>query len=472
MVNINFREKYKQYKKQLFWGLTGGIILVLIIVIIVTKPKQYDVSESLTVGRHTVVESVSITGRVRTSDRAELAFNASGRIASLAVREGMKVKKGATLATLEMGSLYAQREDALAALAIAQADAATNRLEQDTLVADAYQEMLATGLEAYAVLQQSNVVPPTISGFYKGKDEGEYRIEIYDSSADSGYSYRYSGIESGRGTAWIDAPAPLGTQGLYIQFDDETRYSNSEWVVPVPNKRSSQFVRLQSAYNQALAARDRVLGNESENMSVRTKAMINQAEARVRSLNAQINEGVITAPFAGTVGGIIFEKGENVQSGEVAMTLVGEKKFEIVLSVPEIDIAKVALGDPVLITLDAYADVAWEGVIEKIAPVETYSDGVPIYETTVSITDADERIRSGMSARATIETQRIENVIAVPTYALQQKKKTTSVSVITADDEIEERLVTTGLRGSDGYVEIKEGLVEGDKIIGSETPQE
>jgi RND family efflux transporter MFP subunit len=202
--------------------------------------------------------------------------------------------------------------------------------------------------------------------------------------------------------------------------------------------------------------------------STRTQALIDQARARVDRARAAVAEGSIIAPFAGVVGSILFEAGEHVNSGETVLTLIGEGTYDIILDVPEIDIGKIIVGNDITASLDAYPDISWAGHITTISPSERYIDGVPVYSVTAVINNPDDRIRSGMSGRVFIETRRVSNVLAVPVSALTFKDKEVFVDTV-QDGESITTPVMLGFRGSDGMVEVKEGLQEGDMIVVSDT---
>jgi multidrug efflux pump subunit AcrA (membrane-fusion protein) len=140
-------------------------------------------------------------------------------------------------------------------------------------------------------------------------------------------------------------------------------------------------------------------------------------------------------------------------------------KFEVEVNVPEVDIAKIAVGNSAKITLDAYGDeVEFTAHVSKYDPAEKIVDGVPTYKTTLLFDKEDARIRSGMTANITIETSKKENVIAIPGRAIITKEGKKYVRVLQDDGTQKEVLVVTGLRGSAGLVEIVSGLKENDRI--------
>jgi len=462
--------------------IIAAIIIVVLIFLMVAggKKRKADAIEYYTVTQRDIAEQVVIAGRIRTQDRAELSFNRGGRVEAVLVTEGQMVKSGTRLARISMGQQYADLKSAQASLDIAKADVANAgvdldnvRQEQETLVSNAYRSLLNNDLQAYNNDAGDDSRAPIISGTYKGDSEGSYDLDMYGSGANSGYSYTLSGLGSGTHSAFVDLPGLLGNQGLYIQFDEESNYSSETWTVPIPNTRSATYTTVLNTYTSVVAAAERAIesaenaiGMSQTNQLSRAEAQVAQAQARVNGIYSQIADGTITAPFDGTIGSIDIEQGENASFGQSVITLVGEGVYEMILNVPEIDIAKVLLGDTVDITLDAYTDITWQGEVTAINASETFVDGVPVYETTITLADSDERVRSGMNGQATIVTGESLGAIAIPFRALERTGRDTyKVRVQRAGDDIETIEVTPGLRGNDSFVEIIDGLSLDDVIV-------
>jgi len=101
-----------------------------------------------------------------------------------------------------------------------------------------------------------------------------------------------------------------------------------------------------------------------------------------------------------------------------------------------------------------------------IDPAETIIEGVPTYKTTVEFLLPDERVRSGMTANMDIIGERRSNVIAVPQRAVFTRGSEKFVRILGADGKTSnEQKVETGLRGSDGNIEILSGLNEGERVV-------
>jgi HlyD family secretion protein len=470
-------------------SITTGLILIIILIIIFRGKSVAPSATAATATRANVVDAVVLSGRTQSASAVTLGFADQGRIAYVPVAEGDKVTAGQVLAKLDTSDLDASLASAKASLVIAKAGSTSNVTnlqnvidQQNSLVDNAYRTLLSSGLQAISSDSGSLLTPPTITGNYTGV-EGQYVLSIYPSSANSGAAFTVSGLESGLNEQVSSTiPTPLGTKGLFIQFSAGQDYTNSRWVIDIPNKRSSQYTTNYNTYQAAVNAKQVAIVNAQSGVGTSTndqsvaQAKIDQAKASVDSILAQIEKRTIRAPFDGIVANNSLKPGQstsaitsgassNTNSTSSQITLISENDYEVVLKAPEISVAKLVLGQPVSITLDAYGkDVSFPGKIVSINPAETIVDGVPVYETKVSFTKPDARIRSGMTATATITINQHNSVITIPSSFIRSDASGSYVYKLLADGKTQKQVVTTGLKGSDSMIEITNGLNEGDHI--------
>lgn len=207
-------------------------------------------------------------------------------------------------------------------------------------------------------------------------------------------------------------------------------------------------------------------GNRPEVIAAQ-RARVEVEQAALTGLLTDLSKRRITSPIDGTVTDVAIELGETVSPGKTAITVQTKGNFEIITNISEIDIGKVKVGDPVSITLDAFPRTeTWTGKVSDIHPAEKVVEGVIFYETTVTFDNEDARLRSGMTANLTIETNRVENALRVPLRALKELRGKYSVRVL-VDGKAVDRDVTIGLENTD-HAEATGGLAEGDVVIVAE----
>lgn len=476
---------YKTSKKA--WLIFAVIILVIIFIIARSGKSQTDIATSVTV--KDLVDQVSLSGRTQSASAVNLGFADQGRISAVFVAEGDKVRAGQILARLETSDLDAQLKNARASLVIAQSQASSTTTnlekitrEQDALVANAYRNLVSSDLQAVPKNVGVAATPPLISGTYNGS-EGDYVIRVYASSSSSGASFQIAGLETNIvQELTTNTSVPLGTKGLYIRFPENSGYTNTEWIISIPNTRSVSYASNMNAYVSAQATRDRILADArssldfSASQSSVVQARIDQAQSSVDSILSQIAKRTIRAPFSGIVANNSLKAGQattSITSGSTSgssatITLIAEHDYEVILKTPEISISKLSVGQDVDLTLDAYgSQTVFPGKITSINPAETIIDGVPVYETKVSFIESDSRIRSGMTAIGTIITARKNQVLAIPFSLVETAQGTHYVTVRNAEGKNHKRVITIGMRSSDGFVEVTGGLTEHEQVVSS-----
>jgi len=472
---LTFSKKYF-FLTIIFLAILVGVVIFLII------NSQNGKYEYFTVLRKDVSESVELAGKVQSIDLAELGFESSGRVESVMVEVGDEVERGDVLISLDSSDLYADLADTkeevnikLAELQNVNVDLADVTMQQDVLVENAKRTMLSSDLYSEPQSRSSELEAPIITGNYRG-ESGEYKFRILkDSITDLDYYFNVFGIENFSGKIEQVRANPFGSLGLYIQLPDApSSYDDTTWYVRIPNVKGENYVSNLSAYNNALenktvAIRDVEEELDSGNLEYSiAQSELKKAEAKLQRIESLIQKNVIRAPFSGTISSVRIEVGEISQPGSPVVTLVSEGAFEVILDVPENDIAKLDVGDKTEVMLDAFGkDKSWRGVVSAISQGETYVDGVPVYETVVQMeTEEGDNLRSGLSSTVSIVTDEKKDVVTIPLEFIQKDSSGEYfVHKLIEGDKLERVYVEVGLEGSDGMLEIVDGLKEND-IIG------
>lgn len=490
-----------------FFGVVLVLVLVALAVFSGARSSNNDVVTA-TVDRGNVEAVIAISGFVESKNTADLAFPTTGKVTEVFVDEGAEVKAGEVLATLASDQLVAERNEALAALRLAEAqydetvagptsetrtvsatkiqNARANLAqitdEYDKRVTNALRTLLSTDLEARAVSPQESATPPTITGTYTCDSEGTYTLEAYNSGAPSGYSYTLKGLSTGSYPAYTDQPASLDGCGLYIQFADGDNYGNSEWTISIPNTRSSYYVTNKNAYELALKQQasavaaaenaldlalkeaDLTLADARTEVVSQRQAAINQAYARIAAIDARLVDRSIVAPFDSVVTDVSILTGETA-SLEPVITVLADGGFELTARVPEIDITHVGPGQRAAVSFDAKKDETYPGTITFVSPVATEIDGVAYFKTTVELDETPSWIRAGLNADIDITLESTEDTLRIPERFLITEGPNTYVLKATAKGGSEKTMIGIEFTGNDGYVAVSSGLTEGDTVI-------
>lgn len=196
------------------------------------------------------------------------------------------------------------------------------------------------------------------------------------------------------------------------------------------------------------------------------RAQVLSEDVLVSRARAELDKMTLTTPIDGVITADDIEIGEIVAQNAPLITIIGNTPYQLEVFIPEIDITRLEDGDAAEIALDAYGDnVMFTAKIILIDPAETILEGVATYKTTLVFEQGDERIKPGMTANIEIVTDKRENVIAIPARLVITDNAKKGVKIVTDEGPISERAVVVGLRGSDGYVEIVEGVSDGEKLV-------
>ena len=193
----------------------------------------------------------------------------------------------------------------------------------------------------------------------------------------------------------------------------------------------------------------------------RANARLTQAQAQAKMAGVKLDDATLTAPFAGVVADVSAKVGELVTTAPV-VNLIDITKFAVEITVDEVDVAHVAVGQPVAVMVDALGEPALQGAVVRIAPQATINNGVVSYKVTVEATPDQRVVKSGMTASAQIITAQAKNALGLPRAAVHLVDGVQKVTVV-KNGTREVRTVETGVKGDD-LVEIKSGITAGDVV--------
>ena len=454
-------------------------------------------------------QTVLATGQVVSSTDLNLSFNSSGIVKSIKVKVGDKVKEGQVIATLDQASQMASLTSARGALAAANArykrtlEGATSeeitlseialsnakrdlenvKIAQQTLVNNAYDNLLNSYPEAVPENGTSDYTAPVISGNYNLGKEGIIKIKFYYSN--SGTGFNVTGLTEGTGSGNFIISQPIGNSGLYLKFPSNS-INVTDWVIEIPNKKASNYLTNYNAYQTALKTQASAISSAQSLVDQRTaelalkkstartsdidlaKADIISAEGQVELATARYNDTLIVAPASGTITSIDIKQGELASALKQVIVLQDVSNIYIEANINEANIAGITIGMPIDITYDAFgSDKIFKGTITKIDPSSTLISGVVNYKITAGVEQASD-LRPGMTANMTIKVKEKNHVLTVPSRAIIVDKSENKIIRIVTNKRtkaFKEIPITTGLEGDGSLVEVTSGLKENDEFV-------
>ena len=156
--------------------------------------------------------------------------------------------------------------------------------------------------------------------------------------------------------------------------------------------------------------------------------------------------------------------GQQASPNVPLVSIIGNNGFEVDTGVSDTDIGKLAVGDPVTMTLDAFQGETFEGTVFYIAPAETNTAGVITYVVKISFNKTDSRLKSGLTANINIQTKQENNVLILPQYAILQNDNGTFVETLIGKTTTTTP-VTLGIQDQNGNVEVVSGVTLGEQVI-------
>jgi HlyD family secretion protein len=496
------------------------IVLVLAVIIGVTvagyqflNPEPYSITDDpdvdvVDIERDTILATINATGRIEPEAEVLIGFEANnGVVDEVLVDRGQPVRAGMVLARLETDDLELAVEQAQVELARAQAQldqlfrpalaeevasaqvaVESGRANLDQVLAGPREDEVASA-QASIESAQANL-DRVIEG--PNEDEvtaaaaGVRQAEVALKEA----QWAYDEVAF-RGDV---ASLPQAAQLEQATIDYETALANYNLAVQDPTKADIAAARSQLA--QAESGLAELLESPTEAEIFAARSQLAQAEASLAQLveepdkaevaaaqaavdtahigleqtRLNLAEASLVCPIDGVVTEVNIKRGERPPSGQPAMVVTNVSDYHIDVEVDEIDIGRIANGQDVLIAIDAIPDEEFTGHVADISPgpIESASSGIVAYEVTIALDADDARLLPGMTADATIETERLENVVVVPNRAVSVDRSSGEpvayVEKVGDDGNAIRTEIELGLR-SETVSQVLDGLEAGDQII-------
>jgi len=186
----------------------------------------------------------------------------------------------------------------------------------------------------------------------------------------------------------------------------------------------------QAQVDEARAGLDKLTAPVAASDIAIAEADVAQAQARLDAAKLKLDSATLTAPFAGTVATVDVVPGNVVSAAATAFTIIDDTSIHLDMNVSESDVARIKPGGLVRITFDTLPDKEFDGTVTSVAATGKEEQNIVTYLVQAQFDPKSAPIKIGMTANASIEVDRRENVIQVPSTAIKSDEPVKSIQLL------------------------------------------
>lgn len=232
----------------------------------------------------------------------------------------------------------------------------------------------------------------------------------------------------------------------------------------------NNYLKERTDWDQTLDnTKDRALPQSEVRTKSKEQLDLNNEVIDVEIQDIAIKNTVLSAPFNGILtASPITTTGIQLLASDY-FEIVNPETLEFIAEVDEADIAKVQIGQPAVVELDAYPGEKLQTFVKSISFSSKQGENGTVFEVTFSLdqTQFSQLLRLGLNGDIAIELDTKANALTVPLIATRQREDKTYVDVRTGEKTFEEREIQVGLE-TDEKTEVVSGLTEQDEIVSPE----
>ena len=426
-----------------------------------TKAQSQSILRTGEVTRGDLIITVVASGNVAVNNKLDVRFDSAGIVDHVYVSVNQRVRAGEELARLSTADLER---------AVQQAEIS---LEQATLNRSILVKP-ATGEDVELAQLSVQSAAQALEAARLGKQTAQIDADAMVVQAQRARENAFKDYQSREGTN-----AEESARTKYENTEEQERIAKINAEVTV-EQAQAQWLAAYNRYQQAVESLRKLEQGPDEQQIRQAELQIEQAQLNLEQAQARLADARLTAPFAGLIAAVNVQEDLQALPGATAFTLVDDSQFYVDVTVDEIDIGKVRVGQAADVTLDAYPQDVLAGEVESIAPAAVNVGGIISYRLRVRLAPpssppngGDEGgdkvvIRDGMTTSIVIHTDRIEDILLAPNWAVrtdQSSGETVFYCYVLRADGIPERRDITRGRYNDTVTEVLSGLDQGETVV-------
>lgn len=412
-----------------------------------------------------VAEIDDASGTVRSKRSITLKWKTTGTVETIYAQIGESVKKDEVIAELNRDTLPVSILSASVELAQAEEDYAslTNTAER---IANALSELVTAQKAVDDAAQAVRDIDPalasadTIQLAYEAYQKAQAQFdaardkfeEVRNADPKNDARQKRLGDVSGYRNARDNA---LAEYRRYLNGGDALEKEVREAALQLAQ---ATLERKQQAYDEAQAGP--------------TEAELAAAQAKISAAQTKINYAKLIAPFDGVITKLGTRVNETITEDEVNVATAAQiddlSKLFVDITVSELDISQLKLGQEAEVTFISIPNKTYHGVVSSIADTGKTENNSVTFGVTIQLTDADELVMPGMTADIKIPIAKVSDVTYLPIQAVRLEDGETFVNRIEEDGSTTKIPVKLGVKSGSFVEVISDELSEGMSVETSE----
>ena len=446
-------KKKKIIRRCILGGIAAVIVLYVAINSVIAKNMPTTVFTTEVV-KGDVEQVLSTSGTVKTQESKTYFADVSVKIGQVDVAAGDNVKKGQQLYAYDADALADEKKLSELKIQSNEGGYESSMIKNNKYISELGEANINLGVLEQQIADSENYV----------KELNQKITDKQNALAYEGTLLQISLLD------WSDQPGSEEYMELQKQVQLNTYEQQHNAEIEAWQKEVSEYQEMIAAYKEYQAEmKSQKNASESASLDNGSKSQL-IANTQMENINAEETlaciesvENGVTAEFDGVVTSVSAVEGSTPAVGTQMVTLESTENVKVEISVSKYDLEKIAVGQEAEVVL---AGKSYQGSIAKInGMATTNASGAAVVGVEIRIDNPDSDIYLGVEAKVSVHTAHAEQVLIVPVEVINSDKS--GDFVYAAENGILVRKnVVTGI-SSDSYCEIKEGLNEGDQIVGS-----
>ncbi len=442
--------RYKNLNRLLFWFLgfifVGGAVHTVHSLFTANITQAQNKFLTAPVTKQDLKMIVSVNGTIEPERTVNVSPKNAGVVKKLLVKEGDLVKKGQIIAYMDDSNLQGDLLQARGKLASEEANL-------QKLISGNRPEDIA---QAEAQLEESQANLKKLIAGNRPEDIAQAEARFQSSKL----SLKKADEELQRYQKLFKEGAISNQDFTTYQIDRdksllEVQEAKKALALQQSGTRKEDIEQAQAKVKQLQQALKLIkIGSREEDIK-QARAQVISARGSLKTIQAQINDTVIRAPFDGLVakkyadpGSFVTPTtaGSSVSSALSSSILSLASTNQVVANLSESNISKIKIGQKVKVAVDAYPEKEVEGKVSQIASQATIEQNVTSFEVKVDITSDNEKIlKSGMNVTAEFQVGELKDSLVAPTVSIVRRENQSGVFIVGADKKPKFVPIETGV---------------------------